>query len=286
MFADIVDSTLLYGSLGDELAEARINNSLRRASAISIKHDGRVVKMIGDEIMCCFASPDQAVKTAIQLQQEFTNDEIVFRIGIHFGDVIEKTDDLFGDTVNTASRMAGIAGKHQIITTHTLISKLDKDLSRYIRLFDKTKLKGKEEQQDIYQIAWEQDSRITEVFSLQDTLETLDSSVMLVLQYSDQEQVISNNEVDAPVSLGRGGCDIKVKSNCASRLHADLDFRRGKFVLIDHSTNGTYVRFNGQDEVFIRREDIPLMGEGTISLGETTNEGSDHKINFRILHND
>ncbi|MBT8134211.1 MAG: adenylate/guanylate cyclase domain-containing protein, partial [Gammaproteobacteria bacterium] len=63
----------------------------------------------------------------------------------------------------------------------------------------------------------------------------------------------------------------------------DLEFRRGKFVLLDHSTNGTYVKLNDQNDIFIRREELPLIGEGHISLGEDYRSENTNNIYFSIL---
>ena len=55
----------------------------------------------------------------------------------------------------------------------------------------------------------------------------------------------------------------------ASRLHARIERRRDKFVLIDQSTNGTYVTLEGEKEILLRREELILRGRGHISFGHT-----------------
>jgi adenylate cyclase len=80
-------------------------------------HRGRIVKNTGDGMLVEFASPVDAARCAIFIQQEMAGQNssvppelrIEFRIGIHVGDIIIDDDDIFGDGVNIAARLEGIA---------------------------------------------------------------------------------------------------------------------------------------------------------------------------------
>jgi predicted component of type VI protein secretion system len=90
--------------------------------------------------------------------------------------------------------------------------------------------------------------------------------------------------MSSAVSIGRDDvCELTVAAKYASRSHANLEFRRGKFVLADHSTNGTYVKLNEQNNIFIRREELPLIGEGYISLGEEYKKENITNIYFSVM---
>ena len=82
--------------------------------------------------------------------------------------------------------------------------------------------------------------------------------------------------IDASVgslSFGRDAhCDIVIDTDLASRRHAHCVFRRGKYVLIDTSTNGTYVQIAGQEDVYLRREELILHSEGVFCLGQKVSE--------------
>jgi pSer/pThr/pTyr-binding forkhead associated (FHA) protein len=67
--------------------------------------------------------------------------------------------------------------------------------------------------------------------------------------------------------------DIVIKGNLISRLHARIEFNRNKFLLVDQSTNGTFVLSESGEESFVRRDSLQLKGEGRIGLGKTP-EGS------------
>ena len=57
-------------------------------------------------------------------------------------------------------------------------------------------------------------------------------------------------------------------------------YRRGKFVLIDHSTNGTFIQPDGAQEIYLRREELPLLGDGTITLGISQSASNKDIIQF------
>lgn len=287
MFSDITGSTSLYDTLGNDAAEHLIGSCIQNLIAITQKNYGHLIKTIGDEVMCRFDNPNDAVRAAIEMQTATESDKdssLSIRIGLQYGTAIEKNNDIFGDAVNIAARMAGIAKAKQIITTHEMVEELSNDLAEQSRLFDRAKIKGKEKELKIFQIVWEKENKVTRFATLNEMKKIATSMVAIALNYDSQEKLYTDGEMTKTIVIGRDeNCDISIDANYASRQHVSLEFRRGKFVLIDHSTNGTYVRFKGQGDVFIRREELPLMGEGLISLGEEVVEGKPALISFSVL---
>ncbi|MCG5512614.1 FHA domain-containing protein [Ectothiorhodospira shaposhnikovii] len=86
--------------------------------------------------------------------------------------------------------------------------------------------------------------------------------------------------------VGRSAdCDLVVNVPVASRHHARVIYRKGKFVLVDQSTNGTYVRIHGMDEIcLLNGEELPLVGEGVVSLGRPVTEGDADLVTFSVPH--
>lgn len=83
--------------------------------------------------------------------------------------------------------------------------------------------------------------------------------------------------------MGRGEiCDIVVQNNFASRQHARIELRFGKFVLVDQSTNGTYTRSSDGNVARIAREEMILQGSGSISMGRPYTENPVDLIEFAI----
>jgi formylglycine-generating enzyme required for sulfatase activity/class 3 adenylate cyclase len=87
-----------------------------------LEHHGRLVKTTGDGFIAIFDSPVEAVRCAIVIQQSMVGrnashpreSSIVYRIGVNLGDVIVESEDVYGDGVNVASRLEGIANPGQI----------------------------------------------------------------------------------------------------------------------------------------------------------------------------
>ena len=83
------------------------------------------------------------------------------------------------------------------------------------------------------------------------------------------------------VTIGRGADkDIVVRGERISLMHARIEISDNKFVLIDQSTNGTYVQTDDGEESFIRRGSSQLRGQGMIGLGGRPRQGSPHTIRF------
>ena len=124
LFTDIVDSTALTQSLGDEAAMAMLgvhDSVVRKALADS---GGREVKHTGDGIMASFVSPASAVKCAIQIQSDLAKHQenqgaqpVRIRIGAAAGEPVEQHNDLFGCTVQLASRLCSAASPEQILVS-------------------------------------------------------------------------------------------------------------------------------------------------------------------------
>ncbi|MDH3342623.1 MAG: adenylate/guanylate cyclase domain-containing protein [Gammaproteobacteria bacterium] len=290
MFADVAGSTSIYESMGNEIAERLIGNCVQGMIDITRKNNGHVIKTIGDEVMSSFPTADDAANAAIEIQKKTeiadseTGRKLEIRIGMHFGTAIMKDNDLFGDSVNTAARMGGIAKAGQIITTEYLVSTLDEKKKAAARLFDTAKVKGKEEELKIFQIDWEEEGNVTKFASSDDISKITNAKGTILLKFAGEERFYTDSDFKSPVVIGRdASCNIAINAGYASRAHVNLEYRRGKFVLVDHSTNGTYVQFKGQDEIFIRREELPLLGDGVFNLGEVISEETPGQISFTIL---
>ncbi len=127
LFTDIVDSTAVTQSMGDEAAMALFdvhNSVVRNALANS---SGREVKHTGDGIMASFVSAASAVRCAIQIQRKLdrhaeANPErpLKVRVGAAAGEPVEQNNDLFGSTVQLAARLCGHAQPEQILVSNAI----------------------------------------------------------------------------------------------------------------------------------------------------------------------
>ena len=127
LFTDIVESTALTQTLGDEAAMALfdVHNSVVRNALSNL--GGREVKHTGDGIMASFVSAAAAVKCATQIQRDLARHEknqrdapLRIRIGAAAGEPVEQHDDLFGCTVQLAARLCSHASPEQILVSSAI----------------------------------------------------------------------------------------------------------------------------------------------------------------------
>jgi pSer/pThr/pTyr-binding forkhead associated (FHA) protein len=101
----------------------------------------------------------------------------------------------------------------------------------------------------------------------------------LRLRSDNRELVV--DEHPSSITIGRADeNNVVVKGHLSSRLHARIVIGRSNFVLIDQSTNGTFVRTGDGEELFVRQDILQLKGEGMIGLGCLPEQGSQHTIYF------
>lgn len=282
MFVDVEGSTKLYEKCGDQKAQKIIERCLDIVSNVVKQSGGIIIKFIGDEVMCHFTDVDTALEVACKIQETIeyhSRSETLpsIRIGFHYGAAIEKDGDIYGDAVNMAARVASIAKGKQIITTEDTVYLMSARSSTMIREFDKTPIKGKEGESTIYEVLWQPDGATAIRTSIHGNL--ADGTSLLSISYDGKEFNIKANA--ANFLIGRDArCDLIVNSDFSSRMHAHIEYRRGKFVLVDQSTNGTYVSMDKNQDIYLRREDLPLVGVGRIGLGEAAKEECKHIIRY------
>ncbi len=268
LFVDISGSTRLYETLGDEQALARVGSSLALLSQVCEDCGGKVIKNIGDGAMCVFDTADAALRASrlmhekIEQQQHPGEPNLGIHIGCHFGPVLENAGDFYGDTVNLAARVAGLAKIGQIITTEDTVSKLSPGLAERARKLSQVPVKGKQKAVTIFEFLWQDSEDLTALGTRTTDHRRL---ARLVLRYEGREWQFDGA---GEISIGRDDtCDVVVGDRKASRKHARIEHRGDKFVLADQSFNGTWVQIKGEEAVVLRREELMLRASGSITLG-------------------
>jgi adenylate cyclase len=285
MFVDISGSTRLYETLGNEPAYKLVTKCISILSDIIDRHQGTLIKTIGDQVMCTFADAHQAINAAIKMNTSFEdifmtrlkkNFRPGLRIGLHTGSVIRKDNDVFGDAVNMAARMVSLAKPKQILTTQEMIDELPSDLQEKSRFVDKTRIKGKDGEFNIYEVIWNEGDMTIVLF---DGPECQVQSEGIHLRYGRKDVYMHKDK--PALTLGRlPENDLIVDDGTASRFHARIEYHRGKFVLIDQSSNGTYVFLDGKKSSLIHHDECVLSNSGFISLGRKARAGSPEIIRF------
>ncbi len=284
MFADISGSSALYKRLGNLLAKRSVDGAIAIMTHVTEDYHGHVVKTLGDEVMARFDTAQAACDAAVAMQREARHAGVALRIGIAYGPALLDTNDVFGETVNDAAFVTHVARANQIVVTQALVEELKGNMRQQCQEFDRVAVKGDTEHSLIYRLQWEtptQSHSATTVMSIEEIADKM-SRFQLHLAVGDQHLTIHPEET--PYVIGRDPvrAQLHVQSGLASRDHCHIIFRRGKFVLVDHSTNGTYVCGPDQPEIYLRREELPLLGEGTIAIGQPAERAGNWLIHYRM----
>ena len=133
LFTDLKGSTALYERVGDLVAYDLVRQHFHVLNEIVAAEAGAIVKTIGDAVMATFPTPDRALAAALHMREamsrinaEHKNDDLVLKIGIHEGPclavILNDSQDYFGQTVNLAARVQGLAQSRAIVVTQSVVA--------------------------------------------------------------------------------------------------------------------------------------------------------------------
>jgi hypothetical protein len=181
--------------------------------------------------------------------------------------VVEIKGDCFGHAVNSAARLADLAGADQILTTERVRAALPPAQQRRLRSLGAMYLRGKNESTEVFRVEWQAERDVEATVMGQFVGNEPPAGASLQVDLAGQSRRLQPQ--GEPVTLGRGAtADLTVNDARVSRLHARLEWRGGHFVLSDASSFGTWVYFGNQPEpVVLRRTECYLVGQGQIALG-------------------
>jgi len=275
VFADLVGSTGIFERLGDETAGRFVTQLTTALAKIFEQHNGRVVKMLGDGLFVVFPEEAQALTACIAIQERLQQKPVrpggvgrpvQMQMGIESGEVVEIQGDCYGDAVNSAARLADLAGADQILTSQRVRDALPAPQQQKLRGLGPMYLRGKAEVTEVYRVEW-QPERDAEATVMGVSMFGQPPEARLEISFAGQTCTMQPR--GEPVTLGRSAtADLPVNDSRVSRVHATIEWRGGHFVLSDASSFGTWVYFGNQAEpVVLRRTDCYLVGQGQIALG-------------------
>ena len=282
VFADIVGSTSMFERMGDQAASRFVTQLVGELSQVFEQHSGRVVKLLGDGLFVVFPHESDALAACVSIQKRLLEKPIrpggsgaptQLQMGIESGEVVVIDGDCFGDTVNSAARLADLAGAAQILTTQSVWSALGPVQQSSLRSLGPMHLRGRAEASHVYRVEWQtgRDDEATRMGRSR-----VSDASQWVLALVAGEQTVQIHARSPKISIGRGaGVSLALNDPHVSRMHATLEWRGGQFVLSDASSYGTWVYFGNQNEaVVLRRTECYLVGSGQICPGCERKEGS------------
>jgi adenylate cyclase len=301
VFADLVGSTGIYESLGDASASRFITQFTTALSKIFTAQQGRVVKLLGDGLLVVFQHETDAFAACTAIQQQLQNHPVYpsgdaqasapvqVQMGLDAGDVVEIDGDCFGDAVNSAARLAELAGGAQILTTLRVYEALPSALRKQMLSMGPLYLRGKSEATEVFRVQWR--AGIDKEVTIMGAAKTAPMrTARLRLQFKPtaanagtarqsvlMQQTIVLDTPQASAQLGRALQPVNnfstlqqlhIHDNRVSRLHCSIAWRGTHWIVSDASSYGTWVYIDGQPHaVALRRSECLLIGAGHISLG-------------------
>lgn|SRR3990167_1013754 len=286
LFADVSGSTRLFETKGDVEARRLIAAVLDALSIVCVGHGGRVIKTIGDEIMCTLPTAMSGLLAACDMQRKmsrdinFVRENLAVRIGFHHGNALEENDDVFGDAVNVAARMTSLAKREQIVSTAATVNGLSGTRLPETRSLGRARVSGKLLPIEIVDVVWQEDtSGMTMVQSAIRMGDAAPAGAKLTLRH--RGKLIELTENSEPFMMGREvSNNLVVEADWVSRTHAQIEYKRGHFMITDRSTNATYVCIGQDPELRLHRDEVHLRKSGSISMGQAASANTHDLIHF------
>lgn len=290
VFADLVGSTSMFEQLGDETASHFVAELVDTLSDVFRQHRGRVVKRLGDGLLVVFPDAGDAVTACSHIQKNFHERPIhpegslmpvQMQMGIEAGEVVEIDGDCFGDTVNSAARLAGLAGAAQILTTQKVWAALAPAQQGCLRSLGPIYLRGRVEASHVYRVEWQR-RRDEDATMMGRSMWASPGAGFLELNAAGQ--TVRLEAGSSQIFIGRAvDADLSLNDPRVSRMHATVVWRGGQFMLGDVSSFGTWVYAGNQREgVVLRRTECCLVGSGEIVPGCQRGEDQAPLIRFSI----
>jgi adenylate cyclase len=293
LFADVAGSTRLYRELGDSIAYQAIEESLAAVRLLASRNGGIIVKTIGDEVMLAFSEPMQMFDAAIAIQQDafsrppYKSEEgiqriLQLRLGMHYGAAIRTGGDFFGTSVNLAARMVELAAGGEIITTGEMAHRLPALHRGLMRRVGSVAVRGVNEAVTISEVVWQANSDLTLLPQVVTTQIRLQGAPRLEISVGGRR--VRFDSESGPITIGREeGSTIVVSDHRASRRHCTIERKLDNWVLSDHSTNGSFVTFEGDREIAVRRQDLVLHGMGMLKVGFADEQADALPLRFAVI---
>jgi hypothetical protein len=234
-----------------------------------------VIKLLGDGLFVVFPAESQALAACVAIQQRLldkpvhpggTGQPVQMQMGIEAGEVVEIEGDCYGDAVNSAARLADLAGADQILTSQRVHDALPQEQQAQLRSLGPMYLRGKAEVTEVFRIEW-QPERDADATVMGMSMFKVPKDAHLEIAASGQ--VLRLQPQGERLTLGRSvTASLAINDSRVSRVHATVEWRGGHFVLSDVSSFGTWVYMGNQNEpVVLRRTECYLVGHGQIALG-------------------
>ncbi|WP_299281223.1 adenylate/guanylate cyclase domain-containing protein [uncultured Tateyamaria sp.] len=287
LLADVSGSTPLYQRYGDAEASRMVFECVEGMQRIATETGGEFVRSKGDDVLCLFESADQAMAAARGILEQGARGEVSVHAGLHWGTVLWRGEELFGNAVNVAARLGGQAKENEVLMSRELVEHASASETSDLRSMGEITLRGTDAPTEVFAMLAEieDDEDGVTSFMSQSTVFTARqrehvANTTLRLSFEDWAQDIPEGR---ELKIGRSTqCDLVMSYAWVSRVHAAISVRGGIVEFKDSSSAGCTLTIGAHPEFFIRRQTVALTGSGVIELGSNAAGDNRPRINFEV----
>src|SRR5262245_2434617 len=227
LFAIIIGREDLYARAGDTVAHDAMEACQFRLGRAAASCGGRLAKSTADKVMVLCANPDAAADAsstmhlAVEKLARTAGVKLGLGIGFHYGPVIQKLEDVYGDTVNLAARLCERAGGGQILLTEWTAKLLSPLYRTWLRPLPTVQLKGHSEEVGVCELVWRPDDNATAFVRVKAADKPAPPAVLRLKFHGLRMERRREKEV---LTIGRDtACGLVVREEKASRQHCTIE---------------------------------------------------------------
>ncbi len=292
LFVHMANTPDLNKNLGEESTQSLIKSGLSYLSIIAQQHMGTVIKNTDDGLICTFEDAGHAVEAGktmhMDIEQVLISEKPksippCISVGLHFGPIKKDEEDVSGEAINVVQKLVQIPCHRKIITTQETIDHFSADIQSLIQPLDSEESDDNLADQKLYEIIWEIDG-LSEL--LQGSSGDIDeNNLRTCLELRMDDILIEVDQNNPAITIGRQPHNnLVVREKPVSRTHACIAYREGKFVLIDESSNGTFVLIEGKKMKRVTKDEIELTDNGIIGVGKKADPHLPGIIHFNLQY--
>ncbi|MBL8436754.1 MAG: adenylate/guanylate cyclase domain-containing protein [Zoogloeaceae bacterium] len=277
---EVIGGATLAQRLGEVEGKRAVDRCVNRVGRVVESNHGLFLHAEGDRLIAGFERCDTGVQAACEMLERVASlppnsgVRLAIHVGVHYGpvDVGARPE---GEAMEFASRLQGLARPGEALASGPTVVLLSPATRQFAGLAEERAPSGAKFDWPIYLLGAR--GGITTSLPPASRL-----SQRLQVRHQQDFHVVEDHR---PILLlGRElGNDVVVIDPRASRQHARIERRREGFVLVDQSTNGTFVILDGQPEQCVKRAEMALVGQGRIGCGFSANEVERDLIFFEIV---
>ncbi|MEO8410155.1 MAG: adenylate/guanylate cyclase domain-containing protein [Propionivibrio sp.] len=290
LFANVAGNARLHEKLGSAETARAVDRCLKRMERAVTAFGGRIVKTAGNELSAVFDLANEAYYAALEMQQRVgdlppvSGVELAVRVGFSHGSLSEADGNLRGPAVEQALYLTGLAKPGQTLTSSQARATLSLVLKKSTRNLGPASASGKAQGMNVFEAMPPDAAALaTLAAGASGAAATGDERVgALRLRYADTVTTLDEHKKE--IRIGRDAdSDIVIHDRRASRQHATIARRRDRFVLIDNSTNGTYVTVASRPELLVRREECVLRERGRLCFAAPGSNADADCADFELI---